>query len=46
LLRLIAARGFTIPITLILDNARYQKCHLVIGLAKTLGIELLYTPTR
>src|SRR5271156_4269993 len=45
LLRLIAARGFTIPITLILDNARYQKCHLVIDLAKTLGIELLYLPT-
>jgi transposase len=45
LLRLIAARGFTIPITLILDNARYQKCHLVIDLAKTLSIELLYLPT-
>jgi len=45
LIHLIAARGFTIPITLILDNARYQKCHLVIDLAKTLGIELLYLPT-
>jgi len=33
-----------IPITLILDNARYQKCALVIDLAKSLDIELLYLP--
>jgi|1186.fasta_scaffold102760_2 transposase len=31
-----------LPITLVLDNARYQKCALVEGLAKQLGIELLY----
>jgi transposase len=31
-----------IPITLVLDNARYQKCALVDALAKQLGIELLY----
>jgi len=31
-----------IPITLVLDNARYQKCALVADLAKQLGIELLY----
>ena len=31
-----------IPITLVLDNARYQKCALVAELAKRLGIELLY----
>ena len=31
--------------TLVLDNARYQKCTLVMGLAKTLGIELLYLPS-
>jgi transposase len=30
------------PITLVLDNARYQKCALVDNLAKQLGIELLY----
>jgi transposase len=30
------------PITLVLDNARYQKCALVETLAKQLGIELLY----
>ncbi len=37
--------GLTIPITLILDNARYQKCVIVAELAKTLNIELLYLPT-
>jgi transposase len=44
LLRLIAALRLAVPITLILDNARYQKCHLVQELAKCLGIELLYLP--
>ena len=34
-----------IPITLILDNARYQKCQLVAELAASLKIELLYLPT-
>jgi transposase len=33
------------PITLILDNARYQKCHLVEEYAKKLGIQLLYLPS-
>jgi transposase len=33
-----------VPITLVLDNARYQKCALVQDLAKHLGIELLYLP--
>lgn len=33
-----------IPITLILDNARYQKCALVKELAARLNIELLYLP--
>jgi transposase len=32
------------PITLILDNARYQKCKLVWELAESLDIELLYIP--
>ncbi len=32
------------PITLVLDNARYQKCALVQSLAESLGIELLYLP--
>jgi transposase len=34
-----------VPITLVLDNARYQKCALVQELAKQLGIELLYLPS-
>jgi transposase len=33
-----------LPITLILDNAKYQKCQLVFDLAKTLHIDLLYLP--
>jgi len=33
-----------IPITLVLDNARYQKCALVIDLAKFFNIELLHLP--
>lgn len=32
------------PITLVLDNARYQKCQVVADKAKELGIELLYLP--
>src|SRR5262249_7353395 len=30
--------------TLVLDNARYQKCAVVQTLAEPLGIELLYLP--
>jgi len=46
LLRAVAAAATPeIPITLVLDNARYQKCALVDGLAKQLGIELLYLPS-
>ena len=42
LLNKIAALGLNIPITLVLDNARYQKCALVMELAQALNIELLY----
>lgn len=45
LLHRIAALRLTVPITLILDNARYQKCRLVRDLALSLGIELLFLPT-
>ena len=45
LLNRIAALGLRIPVTLILDNARYQKCHLVRDMAISLSIELLYLPT-
>ena len=33
------------PITLVLDNARYQKCAVVQALAASLKIELLYLPS-
>ena len=44
LLRQVAAAGLGVPVTLVLDNARYQRCALVQGLARTLGIELLFLP--
>ena len=44
LLRL-AARYVGLPLTLVLDNARYQKCEVVRSLAAELGIELLYPPS-
>ena len=44
LLRKLAELNLGIPITLILDNARYQKCALVLELAASLKIELLYLP--
>ncbi len=45
LLRTIASRGMSVPVTLVLDNARYQRCALVTGTAKELGIELLFLPS-
>ena len=45
LLRAVAARGLVGPITLVLDNARYQRNAVVIALAKELGIELLFLPS-
>jgi transposase len=45
LLREVAAAGLKGPITLVLDNARYQKCQVVQALAASLGIELLYLPS-
>jgi len=36
--------GLPVPMTLVLDNARYQRCALVQSVADTLGIELLYLP--
>lgn len=44
LLRAVAAASVGLPITLVLDNARYQKCAVVQALASSLGIELLYLP--
>ena len=45
LLRAIAARGLIGPVTLVLDNARYQRNALVQGLAKELRIALLFLPS-
>jgi transposase len=45
LLRKIAALGLTGPITLVLDNARYQRNAVVQALAAQLGITLLYLPS-
>lgn len=38
------AETTSLPITLILDNARYQRCFMVMDLAQKLGIELLFLP--
>jgi transposase len=45
LLRQIKKRGFKWPVTLVMDNARYQRCRLVQDLAETLEIELLFLPS-
>jgi len=39
------AAGMTGPTTLVLDNARYQRCAAVEAEAKRLGIELLFLPS-
>ena len=44
LLQLLAGAHPGVPLTIVLDNARYQRCALVQTLAETLGIELLYLP--
>jgi transposase len=45
LLGKIAALGLTGPITLVLDNARYQRNAAVQALAEQLGITLLFLPS-
>jgi transposase len=45
LLRKVAGLGLTGPITLVLDNARYQRNAAVQALAATLGITLLFLPS-
>jgi len=44
LLKKLAALNLGVPITLFLDNARYQKCALVQAIAASLNIELCYLP--
>lgn len=45
LLREIAALGLPGPISLVLDNARYQHCALVMALAKSLNINMVFLPS-
>ena len=45
LLTKIAALNLSTPITLVLDNAKYQKCKLVQDFADLKEIELLYLPS-
>ena len=45
LLEKIAAQGLVGPVTVVLDNAKYQRNAAVRALAKSLGIDLLYLPS-
>jgi len=45
LLQKLAALNLGVPITVFLDNARYQKCALVTATAANLHIELCFLPT-
>lgn len=45
LMRKIVAQGLAGPITLVLDNARYQRNAAVMALAAQLGITLLFLPS-
>jgi transposase len=45
LLTKLAVQGLSGPITVVLDNARYQRNSIVQALASSLGIELLYLPS-
>jgi transposase len=45
LLKKIAALGLKGPITLVLDNARYQRNAAVLAMAQSLGITLMFLPS-
>jgi transposase len=45
LLRAVASRGLFGPVTMVLDNARYQRNAVVQALAAELGIVLLFLPS-
>jgi transposase len=45
LLRTIAAQGWVAPVTVVLDNARYQRNKVVQALAAELSITLLFLPS-
>jgi transposase len=44
LLEKIAGLGLQTPITVIMDNARYQRCRYVLDIATRLNIEILFIP--
>lgn len=44
LLRQLAALNLSVPLTVVLDNARYQRCAQVVALATSLQIELCFLP--
>ena len=44
LLRQLAALNLGVPLTVVLDNARYQRCAQVVTLAASLHIELCFLP--
>jgi transposase len=44
LLHRLAALALSVPITVVLDNARYPRCALVQAVAQQLQIELLFLP--
>jgi transposase len=44
LLEKIAALSLCTPITVVMDNARYQRCQLLLERARHLGIEVLFLP--
>jgi len=45
LIDLVVLKGIKIPITLILDNAKYQRCKFVQDYAESKGVELLFLPS-
>ena len=45
LLKKIASQMVDLPVTLVLDNARYQHCQLVKETARSMNIELLFLPS-
>ena len=44
LVKIARRRTQGVPLTIVLDNARYQRCQLVSAKAEELGIELLFLP--
>jgi len=45
LLRKLRTEYLNLPLTLVLDNASYQRCRLVQDLAEELSIELMFLPS-